>query len=91
MADKVKRLLDLIAQLPKGITADWRGTNHFWLYVDPPPEYPWQYWWFSAQEFRDRTLFSDRRDEGRRLGLLLDLAEAAKAAEEELRALTEAE
>lgn len=79
----IERLLDLIAQLPAGLRADWNGTNHYEL-TTSDQSLPW--WWLSLNEYTLEDFDSDS-EVGQRVGLLLDLAEAAKAAEQYLRKL----
>lgn len=77
----IHRLLELIAQLPPDLRADWDGTNHYEL-TTPDERFSW--WWLSLNDYMVADF--DSQDEiGRRVGLLLDLAEAAKTAEPLLR------
>jgi hypothetical protein len=79
---KLEQLLELVRQLPEGLRSDWRGTNHFELTQPNPDEGP--YWWLDFREIEVDEL-RDRGDTlGERVGLVMDIAEAAKAAEEEL-------
>lgn len=79
-ANPIARLLALIAQLPVGLRADWDGTNHYELTSEDPDEY----WFVDLNDFMYQD-FDSASIAGRRVGLLLDLAVAAKAAELELR------
>jgi hypothetical protein len=80
---KIEALLELVCQLPKGLRSDWSGTNHFEL-TQPNPD-AGSYWWFDGSEISyDGAYLSQDSELGRRLGLLMDIAEAAKAAEGEL-------
>jgi len=88
--DPVSQLLALAAQLPEGLKAGpWRTTNQYELSTE-------QYWWLlltnSAYDLvsrnaRSRIGLPCDTETGQRLGLLLDIAVAAKAAELELRVL----
>jgi len=87
---KIEELLKLIAQLPEGLRADWKGTNHYEL-QDTSIE--GDFWWLCLGEFFswDRVLkaYPEERDfskteYGQRIGLLMDIAVKAKEAEEEL-------
>lgn len=76
----IRRLLDLIAKLPPDLRADWDGSNHYEL-TTPDESFSW--WWLSLNDYMVEDF--DSQDEiGQRVGLLLDLAAAAKAAEAHL-------
>ncbi len=76
-SEKIDRLLRLIALLPAGLRADWDGTNHYELTADGDEKF----WWLELSEI---TNLHSESETGRRVGLLLDIAEAAKAAEVDL-------
>ena len=78
-------LLRLVALLPVGLRADWDGSNHYEL-TTSDESYPW--WWLNLSDYMLED-FDSATDEGRRVGLLLDLAAAAKAAEPVLLTLSE--
>jgi len=67
LADAVKTVMDMIACVPDGIRADWRDTNHYELQSHDGDEY----WWLTLEGFDCKT------EDGKRAGLLLDLAVAA--------------
>lgn len=89
MSKNLALLLDLASDLPEGLRADWKGTNHyemtaptdddgyFWLIVDDFFHLDWA----EAETPRDTTVT------GERLGLLMDIAAVLKAAEPELKRL----
>lgn len=76
----LEALRPLAAQLPKGLRADWRNTNHFELAAP----YKAEYWWLDLSEYTD-TLghMPCDSEEGKRVGLLLDLAEAVSKLQDE--------
>lgn len=81
----VNRLLNLLAQLPAGLDASSRDTNHFEL-VSPHDGH--SYWWLDIGEMLQHAYTHNPHTYGTtldRLQLLLDLAVAAKAAEPWLR------
>lgn len=80
MTDPITRLLNLIAQLPPDLRADWQGTNHYELTTSDPAE---SWWWLTLNDYMVED-FDSSTESGQRIGLLLDLAEAAKAAETHL-------
>lgn len=79
-SEKIDRLLELIALLPAGLRADWDGSNHYELTAIEAENF----WWLELGEIAD---LHSESETGRRVGLLLDLAEAAKAAENDIRSL----
>lgn len=76
----LQKLLELIAHLPPGLRADWDGTNHYELVTSFSDT---DYWWLTLSDYLVKDLNSATAD-GKRIGLLLDLAETAKAAEQHL-------
>jgi hypothetical protein len=83
---KLEKLLELAAQLPGGLRADWRGTNHFELQAPYEED---GLWWLSADDIHSVISWEGnlkgRDPAGQRLGLIMDIAEAVKAAEPEIR------
>ena len=82
----IAKLLALAEQLPNGLMSDWQDTNHFELTSDGDP-------WIDLSEFFWDSGFGEyvpknpcTSVDGKNIGLLLDIAEALKAAEPELRA-----
>lgn len=69
MTDPFSRLRELCRDMPTDLIADWRGTNHYEL---TSPHTKDGYWWFIANNDDD---WSEHDDSGKRMGLLLDLAE----------------
>ena len=87
MNENLRLLLDLASDLPEGLRADWDGTNHYELTA---PADDGGYWWLTLAEMIHNENFHDDPCLtvcGQRLGLLMDIAEALKAAEHELKAL----
>lgn len=88
---KIQGLLKLVAKLPAGLRADWDGTNHYELTQGEDKEA--DYWWLDLSDFFDweaikvayPCLTFCKTELGQRIGLLLDIAEKAKEAEEELK------
>jgi len=81
MSKAEDRLLGLAKQLPPNLRSDWRGTNHFEL-TAPGIDAQGQptYWWLDAEEIAAAEIerkLTDDTETGKRLGLLMDLAEAA--------------
>lgn len=73
MNAELTKLSALAAQLPRGLQADWRLTNHYELHA---PEGPESYFWWDLGEVQDPHE-SDTQSTvaGQRLGLLMDIAE----------------
>ena len=63
------RLHELMEQLPCGLRADWRDTNHYELTTPVNED---GYWWLMANP---ACVVRCDTEEGKRLGLLLDIAE----------------
>lgn len=83
----VRHLLDLADRLPKGVRSDWRDSNHYEL---ASAVWDGPYWWLCLDDY---LLFADsdgspppdsaqfcETEDGQKIGLLLDIAEALKAA-----------
>lgn len=94
MSDELTELLALVAQLPKGLRSDWDGTNHYEMTQSGNKEE--SYWWLDLSDYLNwdsitKVLgqdFSDTED-GKKIGLLMDIAVKVKAVEEILRAVKE--
>ena len=88
MSETLKRLAELAAKLPDELRADWDGTNHYELTTGTGDDY----WWLDVADAIgiDSGVDVSATEEGKRLGLLLDLAEAVSAAKAELKTLTQA-
>ena len=87
MNENLRLLLDLASDLPEGLRADWDGTNHYEMTA---PTDDGEYWWLTLDNMTYLTSYdgdASGTDDGQRLGLLMDIAEALKAAEPELKAL----
>ena len=85
MSEKLKRLLDLASRLPDGLRADWDGTNHYEMTA---PTDDGGYFWLTLDNMTYLTSYdgdASGTDDGERLGLLMDIAEALKEVEPELR------
>lgn len=78
MSEKIAELLKLVEQLPKGLRSDWDCTNHYELTTSA--EDGEEYFWLMCREFDGDC----NTEEGKRLGLLLDIAVTLKEAEKEL-------
>lgn len=74
-------LRPLAEQLPKGLRADWRGTNHYELQA--PNDEAGGYWWLDWFDCLDPKIINEETEEGQRAGLLLDLAEAVSKLKDE--------
>lgn len=83
--EALKELCDLAEKLPDKLLADWRNTNHYELTSDEVDGY----WWLVVRNAlpRDEEKAACETEEGKRLGLLLDIAEKLKKAEPILRHL----
>lgn len=80
---KIRELLELIQKLPEGLRSDWDGTNHYELTSGVKDDY----WWLDVPDvfvFRDNW---SANEDGQRLGLIMDIAAKAKAAEKEIQEL----
>lgn len=82
----LQKLLELIAHLPPGLRADWDGTNHYEMTTSFSDI---DYWWLDLSDYLVQD-FDSATEIGKRVGLLLDLAESAKAAEQHLQNIHEA-
>ena len=80
MNENLRLLLDLASDLPDGLRADWKGTNHYELTA---PADDGEYFWLTLDNMAHRRSYDDRE----RLGLLMEIAAVLKAAEPELKAL----
>ena len=81
--DKMTALLDLAARLPPGLRSDWK-TNHFELTSAGEEE---EYFWLCLRNLFPNGISARMpcdTEDGQRVGLLMDVAEALKAAEPEL-------
>ncbi len=74
MSDAKKKLLALARLLPPHLFSDWKGTNHFEL-TDRSDGRGW--FWLDLNELG--TELRDDTEQGRRVGLLMDVAAAAAA------------
>jgi hypothetical protein len=80
MSEAMDRLLELASQLPAKLRADWDGTNHYELQsLDPGSE---EWCWLEVVEV-DFEADPSASQSGRRLGLVLDIAAAARAVVDE--------
>lgn len=68
------RLKELMGQLPKGLRSDWQETNHFELTSAVKGEH----FWLNLSEpggTIDSPFMDFQTEQGRRVGLLMDIAE----------------
>ena len=72
-------LRPLAEQLPQGLRADWRGTNHYELNSSEPD----QFFWLDLCECLSHGRHNSDTEAGQRAGLLLDLAEAVSKLKDE--------
>lgn len=71
MNDPLERLRQLAAKLPKGLSSDWDGTNHYEMTSGGK-----EYWWLFLSDVAESFGPSPMETEsGKRLGLLMDIAE----------------
>lgn len=84
--DELKELCELAEKLPDKLLADWRNTNHYELTSDEVDGY----WWLVVRGALPRVegKMPCETEEGKRLGLLLDIAEKLKKAEPILRQIS---
>lgn len=82
----IAKLIELASQLPEGLHADWRDSNHYELRCQSDGD---DYWWLDLSDlFKGTEIHNWCESEfGKRVGLLMDIAETLKAAEPELAAL----
>ena len=66
--DPFANLKALAAQLPKGLRADWRGTDHYEL-----TEGSRDYWWLDLQPNNMPLILDCESDSGKRYGLVMDV------------------
>ena len=71
MTDSLHKLKTLAAKLPEGLNSDWEDTNHYEMTSSGK-----EYWWLlladSAEVFGENPMDTEP---GKRLGLLMDIAE----------------
>ena len=89
MSEALKRLIELAEKLPKGLHSDWDGTNHYeltsWAREND------EYWWlimgqlFNSKLGYPEDLIPCDTEEGKRLGLIMDIAVALQEALPELK------
>ena len=87
MNDKINHLISLSEQLPEKIQSDWVGTNHFELTtVDEKAD---DFFCLDLKEAMRDQLFDNWFETpfGKKVGLLLDIAEALKESEPLLKKL----
>ena len=72
--DELDTLRELAAQLPRYLHSDWLDTNHYELTIrDAESE---EYWWLMvAAGLRDNSVNWCETEEGKRFGLIMDIAE----------------
>ena len=63
------RLKDLAKGLPKGLTSDWAGSNHFEMNSDED-----EYFWLFVRECFDDIENPMESTIGKRFGLMMDIA-----------------
>ena len=80
--EELQELLELIEQLPEGLKADWEGTNHYELTSSKEGNF-WRLCLGSYVAAMD--YINCLTEDGEKIGLLMDIAEKAKAAEKILR------
>ena len=88
MNENLRLLLDLASDLPKGLRADWDGTNHYEMTA---PTDDGGYMWLKLEDLMWENGDISDTQIGYRTGLLMDIAEALKAAEPELKRLLDDE
>jgi len=74
MTPEMQYLKELVAKLPPGLRSDWEGTNHYELTCSLPDEF----WWLCLPTGSVGNVSAT--EEGKRLGLLMDIAVAAQQA-----------
>jgi hypothetical protein len=91
MTPEIRKTLDeldvLVSQLPKGLHSDWKDTNHYELTSTEKGEFWWLLLWDT---FHDPNEIVCETVWGKRLGLIMDVAEKLKlleAQKEEFRAI----
>lgn len=83
MSDGLSRLRGLAEQLPSGLVSDWIGTNHYELTTRTASG---DHWWLClGGSFESATENHCETVEGKRIGLLMDIAaEVARLRDEGL-------
>lgn len=82
----LQKLVELLKKVPPDIKADYERTNHFEL--QSPREEP--FFWLCLNDLSPTMTFED--EEGKKVGLIMDILECAKRLESEITAmLVEAE
>jgi hypothetical protein len=76
MNDALKEFKTLVDQLPQGLRADWKNTNHYEMVTVDEKEY----WWLTIPDIfmNNQENWQDTED-GKRLGLVMDIVEKAKS------------
>ena len=76
---ELNELLELIEQLPEGLRADWNYTNHYEMTSSEEGKF----WWLCLGGYI--ADINCQTEDGKKIGLLMDIAEKAKAAERVLK------
>jgi len=82
---EIERLLELAKELPPMLQSDWKDTQHFELQSLHKDE---EYFWLSLADFWHPNVW-EHPSYLRRIGLLMDIAEALKKAEPMLQKLSD--
>lgn len=84
--NNVQKLIELGGKLPRGLESDWDGSNHFELQAP----YSNGYFWLCLRDLNAKSTWLDcDNEEGQKVGLIMDIAAALRAALPELRELLE--
>jgi len=81
----VEKLIELAEQLPDGLSSDWQDTNHYELHGGK------DYWWLMLLGVFDgypKDASPCDTEEGKRLGLIMDIAARLRLALPELKRLS---
>lgn len=81
MSKEIEKFLELARKLPDGLRSDWDDTNHYELTTNSE-----DYWWLILYDCARHPTQEDPQnpcetERGKKLGLIMDIAEQAKKIE----------